>query len=100
MKALLEDTSLTLRFEESLLSTTVKRLHQQFSEIKEQTPQISKVIFDISQVEMIDSLGLNFIIGMFNEAKKCGTEFRITGASQANKKLFELVNLNEYVPVT
>jgi len=99
MKALLDDKNLILKFEESLISTTVKRLREQYLGFLAQTQRIHSITFDISQVDLIDSQGLNFIIGIFNETQKNGIAFRLAGASPANKKLFELVNLQEHIPV-
>jgi anti-anti-sigma factor len=99
MKALLDDNTIILKFEESLISTTVKRLRQQYIESLDPSSEINSVTFDIAQVDMIDSQGLNFIIGVFNEVQKKGMAFRLVGVSQANKKLFELVNLQEHVPI-
>jgi anti-anti-sigma factor len=99
MKALLDDTNLILKFEESLISTTVKRLREQCFASLAQSQRPGSVTFDLSQVDMIDSQGLNFIIGIFNDTQKDGIAFRLVGASQANKKLFALVNLSEHVPV-
>ena len=99
MKALLDDSNLVIKLEESLLSTTVRRLRQEYLEALGQSPNPTSVTFDLSLAEMIDSQGLNFIISVFNDTQKNGISFRIVGVSQVNKKLFELVNLQEHVPV-
>ena len=99
MKAALENAKLTLIFEESLTSTTVQRLRKQYLQALEEAGTVGAITADISQVAMIDSLGLNFIIGMYNDARRLGCAFQLSGASPANKKLFELVNLQEHVPM-
>ena len=100
MKAVIEDLNLLLTFEESLTSTTVQRLRQQYLLTLEEARSINSVVVDISHVVMIDSQGLNLIIGMFNDAQKGGRSFKLAGASPANKKLFDLVNLQDYVTLT
>lgn len=97
MKATIEDSHLTLSFEEVLTSTTVQRLRRQFIQALDEAASVLCVNADISQVEMIDSQGLNFIIGMFNDARARGKDFRLCGASEANRRLFAIVNLQEYV---
>jgi anti-anti-sigma regulatory factor len=97
MKAVLDDTNLTLIFEESLLSTDVQRLRMQYLQILEQAGPVTSITADIAQVAMIDSLGLNFIIGLYNDSREKRCVFRLSGASPSNMKLFELVNLQEHV---
>jgi len=99
MKALLDDSNLILKIEESLISTTVRRLREQYLEILGQSQRPASVTLDISKADLIDSQGLNFIIGIFNETQKSGISFRLAGTSPANRKLFEMVNLQEHVPV-
>ncbi|HNX04333.1 MAG TPA: STAS domain-containing protein [Opitutales bacterium] len=99
MNAVIEDSHLILRFEEALTSTTVHRLRMQYLQTLEESAGITAITADISHVSMIDSQGLNFIIGIFNDSKTRNFVFKLTGASQANRKLFALVNLQDHIPI-
>lgn len=100
MNAVIEDSHLILRFEEALTSTTVHRLRMQYLQTLEESAGIHAITADISHVSMIDSQGLNFIIGIFNDARPRGLAFKLTGSSPANRKLFALVNLQEHIPIS
>lgn len=95
MKDHLDDLTLTLTCEEDLISTSVKDLLLFSRRAIAGAPAASTLIVDLSQVEMIDSQGLNFLIGLYQEAEKAGKSFRVTGASPANQRLFSFVNLKE-----
>lgn len=97
MKTHRDNDNLNISFEESLVSTTVVRLKQAcHQELTNQT-DVHSVKVDLSQVEMIDSLGLNFLVNLFGDVQKNGWTFVISGISEANRKLFELVNLQEHM---
>jgi anti-anti-sigma factor len=95
MKQHLVDLTLKLTFEEDLISTTVKPLLLKSREAIAGASEASTLLIDLSQVEMIDSQGLNFLIGLYQEAEKAAKSFRVTGASPANQRLFSFVNLKE-----
>jgi anti-anti-sigma factor len=97
MKTALENNDLTFNFEESLISTTVYKLRQVCQHELEQNPDVNAVKVDLSQVEMIDSLGLNFLVSFFSDVSKRGNHFEITGISESNRKLFEMVNLQAHM---
>jgi anti-anti-sigma factor len=97
MKTQRDHDNLHISFEESLISTTVVRLKQACHTELTNQPDINAVKVDLSQVEMIDSLGLNFLVSLFGDVQKNGWSFAISGISEANRKLFELVNLQEHM---
>jgi len=99
MKAEKEDLTLTLCLEENLTSTTVQHLQKQYLAALEKHESIACVTADISQVEMIDSQGLNFLIGLHRDASASERSFRIIGASPMNRKLFDMVSLCEHIDV-
>lgn len=100
MKAVLDSNNLMINFEESLVSTTVIKLRQACQHELMHSPDVNAVRVDLSQVEMIDSLGLNFLVSFFNDVQKSGREFQVTGISESNRKLFELVNLQTHIRLT
>ena len=95
MKVNAEDLTLTLVFEEDLISTTVKQLLPQCRQAMQEDGAVQTVIADVTKVEMIDSQGLNFLLGLYQDAGKHQAAFRVVGASPANARLFEFVNLKD-----
>jgi anti-anti-sigma factor len=99
MNASTEETNMVLHFGEALTSTTVLSLRLQFLSLLGQCSGVETITADLSRVPMIDSQGLNLLIGMYQDAREKGLSFRITGASEANRRLFALVNLQDYIPL-
>lgn len=97
MKAALDNNRLSITFEESLVSTTVYKLRQSCQHELLQNPNVTHVRVDLSQVDMIDSLGLNFLVSFYNDVLKSGRDFEVCGVSAANRKLFEMVNLQAHM---
>jgi anti-anti-sigma factor len=90
---------MVLHFGEALTSTTVLSLRLQFLSLLGECSGVETITADLSHVPMIDSQGLNLLIGMYQDAREKGLGFRITGASEANRRLFALVNLQDYIPL-
>ena len=95
MKKRQDELTLTLIMEEDLISTSVKDLIVRCRTAIEEAAGIATVVVDLSKVEMIDSQGLNFLIGLYQDAEKAKLSFRVVGASPANERLFSFVNLSE-----
>jgi anti-anti-sigma factor len=95
MKSDLTKDILTLRFEEDLISTTVKRLGVEWNALVSAVGANQLIVADLSEVEMIDSQGLNFLISLYKDiTERCGL-FKVTGASPTNQRLLEFVNLTD-----
>jgi len=90
-----DDVPLSLIFEEDLTSTTVKGLQRQCMEALDKAGDAARVVADIGKVEMIDSQGLNFLLGLYQDAHAHNRQFKVTGASPANERLFSFVNLRD-----
>jgi anti-sigma B factor antagonist len=90
-----DESRLTLRFEEDLISTTVKKLLVSCQHAIEISADAGTVVADLSEVEMIDSQGLNLLITLYKFSQDMHKEFAVQGASPANAKLLAFVNLQE-----
>jgi len=90
-----DESRLVLRFEEDLISTTVKKLLVSCRHAIEISSDVGTVVADLSEVEMIDSQGLNLLITLYKDAQDARKDFSVCGASPANAKLLAFVNLQE-----
>ncbi|MFA5257023.1 MAG: STAS domain-containing protein [Opitutales bacterium] len=97
MKAEKEDLTLILHMEEDLTSTTVEHLQKLYLAALDKLVPVACVTANITQVEMIDSQGLNFLVGLHRDACANDRMFRICGASPMNQRLFDMVNLGEHL---
>jgi anti-anti-sigma factor len=56
----------------------------------------TKVIFDLSHVDYIDSAGLGIMTYCYGALKKAGGTFRLAGANGRVQKLFEFTHLDTF----
>ncbi len=57
------------------------------------------VIFDLSMVKEIDSLGITLILGLFKSCQKKGLPFSVEGVSPEIMRVFRLFSLPKVFPV-
>ena len=90
------DEHLQLKMEEDILSSNVEKLLKLAKDtIYASQDSIADISVDLSKVSTIDSQGLNFLVGLYQECQGNGWGFQVTGASPALKRLFHFVKLNE-----
>lgn len=95
--AVKDDQTLTLSLEGNLTSTTIVKLKAECTSKMAAAGSFTHLVADISHVNMIDSMGLNFLISLLSDAQAAGRTLKITGASPMNQRLFAMVNLGERV---
>ncbi len=85
----------TVFVEEDLLSTSVDRLLSEWKGLLEKAENLGSISVDISKVNIIDSRGLNLLIGFYKECMKRQWSFRVVGCSKDIKRMFSLLKLSE-----
>ena len=60
--------------------------------------KVSKLIFDLSKVDYIDSAGLGIMTYCYGAVKTAGGTFRLAGASGRVLKLFQFTHLDNHFP--
>lgn len=99
MKSQVQDQTLHVFFDEDLTSTNVHSLQKACIALVDGNASVSYICVDISHVGMIDSQGLNFLIGFHKDCSARSVAFRVVGASPMNMRLFEMVNLGEHLSI-
>lgn len=95
MKHAINDSELVITLEKDLISTTVSECLGDVQELLESIDSIESLSLDISQVNTIDSQGLNLLVGVYQECQSRDWAFRVTGASSAHRRLFQFVKLTD-----
>jgi len=60
---------------------------------------VKMVVMNLEQVDDIDSLGINFVVGIYKDLKEQGCGFAVTHTSGRIRNLFNLFKLSEYFEV-
>ncbi len=87
MKAYPEGETLVLVPEQDLIASSIEELRIFFLEqLKEHDGQ-QTVVLDVKGIEVIDSLGVNLIIGLYKETSANGKEIKIVNAGEKFMKV-------------
>ncbi len=71
----------------NLVASQIEKLRDSFLEELKANPNVSKVVFKADEIETVDSLGVNLIIGIYRQVKAESKIFEITGAGEAFLKV-------------
>lgn len=92
--------TLTLKFSKDITSVTAPALLEEIKELIAANQESKILIADLTTVNMIDSQGLNLLVGLYQETGRLGWEFQITGANPSIKRLLSFVKLDEIFGMT
>ena len=93
MKHDINGSELVIHIDKDLLSTTVNECTEEIKPLLEN--DVGSVAIDLSSVSTVDSQGLNFLVGLYQESTRADRTFKVTGASPSLVRLFSFVKLNE-----
>lgn len=80
-----------------LVASKVKTLVEEASAFVDSEDNYSEVILDLSNVKIIDSMGITFVIGLFKNTINNGRTYKVTGINSDIEKLFKLMKLDEVI---
>ncbi len=99
MKHSIQDQVCNVIFEGDIVSTTVQSLKRVFVELFPKLEEVKKLILDFKEVDIVDSQGLNFLIGLYVECEKRQLSLQITHCNSNNRKLFGIFKLDKMLGI-
>ncbi len=57
------------------------------------------VVADLRDVPYLDSTGLAFLVGLYNDAQASRSNFAVSNATRRSREVLELTGLDEVIPV-
>jgi len=57
------------------------------------------VVLDLSQIDVVDSLGITLVVRIYKSCKQKGLSFSVTGANAEIQRLFRFFSLSDLFPV-
>ncbi len=91
-----DNDTLYLIPETQLVASSIERVRDFFAAELKENFDVSKVILDVHGIDIIDSLGVNLIIGVYREVRSKSGTFEIIGAGEKFMKVavfFKFQNL-------
>ena len=99
MKHELSGTELVIVPDDPLAVATIKPLHDQMIHYFADPEKFQKLVIDLAGVKVIDSLGVNLLVGLYKECRKYGKAYQVSHCSQSIRRLFDLYKLTGYFGV-
>ncbi len=60
---------------------------------------VNKIIFDLSNVDFIDSAGIGFIVSVFKSIKTRNGKFALAGVKHKPKEVLKLTRIDKIIPI-
>ena len=67
--------------------------------LKEIDGAYKSVILDLSTVELVDSIGISLVVGLFKSCQSKNMEFSVEGANENLLRVFALFKLPQFFPI-
>ena len=99
MNHTIENQTCNVVFEEGIISTKVQSLRTFFVELLKKLKEVKNLILDFKEVNIVDSQGLNFLIGLYVECEKRKIDLKIIHCNSTNRKLFGIFKLDKMLGV-
>lgn len=95
MKHTIANHICTVSLQGDIVSTTVQTLKKLFLELLNQLSDVETVVLDLKEVDIVDSQGLNFLIGLYIECEKKKLNLKISHCNSNNHKLLAIFKLDK-----
>ncbi|NCC51000.1 MAG: anti-sigma factor antagonist [Spartobacteria bacterium] len=96
MQHVVEDGHLKIIIEQDLVAANAPKKLEDIRAIMDQAAPLTDICLDISGVEVLDSLGVNLLVGIYKHCSVNKWGFKVTGASPSILRLLSLYKLNSY----
>jgi len=80
MKVLLQENSLVLQPETDLIASKIEELRNDVLAQMKKHPEAEAIVLDATGIEIVDSLGVNLIIGIYRQAVADSKSFEVINA--------------------
>ena len=100
MKSNRQDDQLEIVLEENLVASHLDAQELAIREVLNAEDGVNHVVLNMEQVEEIDSLGINLVVGFYKELKGRSIGFSVAHTSRQIRNLFNLFKLSSYFEVS
>ncbi len=99
MKTKVDGKTLILTPETDLVASSIEEIRDYCLSQLEGNPNVAKVVLDVGGIEFVDSLGVNFIVGLYRQATSDVKTIEIVGAGQSFMKVANFFRFPSLFPV-
>lgn len=99
MKTKVDGKTLVLMPETDLVASSIEDVRDYCLAQLEENPDVSKVVLDVEGIEFVDSLGVNFIVGLYRQVASEEKNIEINGAGKSFMKVANFFRFPSLFPV-
>lgn len=95
MVIVVEDNCLKIELIQNVTASWVKGKLEEIKEVMVGEDPYEEIVVDMEKVEVMDSIGVSLIIGLYKTSQELGKDFKVVGLKGRVKNLFTLMKLDE-----
>lgn len=99
MEYRIEDDRLILIPATDLVASRIEALRDFFTDTLQRNPDLPQVVLDVTGVHIVDSLGVNLIVGLFRQTAADGRSMELMGANPDFMKVANFFRLPTLFPI-
>ncbi|NLI61060.1 MAG: STAS domain-containing protein [Clostridiales bacterium] len=99
MIANIKDSKLEFKLVQDVTASWVQGKLEQMRRMMKEEKSYQEVVIDMEEVEVIDSIGISLIIGLYKSSCKLSKDFKVVGLNGRIKSLFEMMRLDQVFSV-
>ncbi|MCK9329151.1 MAG: STAS domain-containing protein [Candidatus Cloacimonetes bacterium] len=100
MKTVVDGKILEFQALDNLVASNLEVQTQAIKESFDKYTDLDTVILNLSNVNEIDSMGVNLVVGLYKQTQAKKMTFKVSNASRSIINLFNLFKLTSYFEVT
>lgn len=100
MKIDRNNTTLRIAPESDLIASQVEALRDDVLASLKQEAELDQIVLDATGIDVIDSLGVNLIIGIFRESESRSISFEVINASEKFKRVSDFFQFENFFNVS
>jgi len=85
--------------QQEIIASNVPTMREELIDYLDRESAWEELVFDCQQVETLDSIGINLIVGLFKRARVAEKSFKVVGCNEAIVKVLQLFRLDEQFAV-
>jgi len=85
--------------QQEIIASNVPTMREELIDYLDRETAWNELVFNCQQVETLDSIGINLIVGLFKRARVAEKSFKVSGCNPAIVKVLQLFRLDEQFTV-
>lgn len=95
MLVTINENDATFKIDKDITANNVKELISEFELHFNKIDKVKKIVIDVSNVHIIDSIGITFLIGLYKTVTNEGNSITLIGCNKSILEIFKIMKIDE-----